>query len=567
MHTVRAGFTTAVAAVILLLAALLAGAPAASAAETFTVTTTADESGECLPTQCSLREAVEAANEAAEPSTIVVPAGEYLLTEAEEGSDLTIENGVTINGAGAGVTKIRQGAECDCRVLYVDGSNSVTISGVTIAGGDVIENPRGPDGGDILYENGGTLRLERDVITEGAAEGAGGGIAANEGQLELLESTVSGNRALLGGGLFIEYDSSEAVTIERDTFVGNEAFEAGGAIAIELGNVFVTNSTFTQNQAGAGGAIATGEEAYLSLLNDTLAGDSTVANTFGAHGASGHAFAVPSVNSLTRGAELDDTSLGSLSVVNTIVGPAGEGQAGHECFLDAIETSEANIDAGESCNFEGGSLQNTDPQLEALASNGGPTQTLALRVTSPAINTANGSACPAIDQRGVTRPQGAGCDIGAYEYVFPTPTPPVTPATTPTTPSTPAPAPKVEVKSVRAHLAVVHARIAATGLPTSCTRSGLHLHLRVALSPRSLASRRVHGRPLVRVHVVVKLDGRRIKSSHKRSFSLNIPLGDFGVGHNTLTVIATSAGKGVRRARRVRRLRFSRCLPAAVFTG
>jgi hypothetical protein len=53
--------------------------------------------------------------------------------------------------------------------------------------------------------------------------------------------------------------------------------------------------------------------------------------------------------------------------------------------------------------------------IGALADNGGPTWTHALGAGSPAIDAASDAACPATDQRGVARPQGARCDIGSYE--------------------------------------------------------------------------------------------------------------------------------------------------------
>ena len=52
-----------------------------------------------------------------------------------------------------------------------------------------------------------------------------------------------------------------------------------------------------------------------------------------------------------------------------------------------------------------------------LVDNGGPTLTHALQAGSPAIDAADDAVCPATDQRGVDRPQGAACDVGAYEYV------------------------------------------------------------------------------------------------------------------------------------------------------
>ena len=62
-----------------------------------------------------------------------------------------------------------------------------------------------------------------------------------------------------------------------------------------------------------------------------------------------------------------------------------------------------------------------DPLLGPLADNGGPTPTFALLLGSPAINAVDAATCadPAtvnnLDQRGVTRPQGIACDIGAFE--------------------------------------------------------------------------------------------------------------------------------------------------------
>jgi len=58
-----------------------------------------------------------------------------------------------------------------------------------------------------------------------------------------------------------------------------------------------------------------------------------------------------------------------------------------------------------------------DPILGPMADNGGSTQTMALLHGSPAIDAGNGANCPATDQRGVARPLGNGCDIGAFEYV------------------------------------------------------------------------------------------------------------------------------------------------------
>jgi hypothetical protein len=79
-----------------------------------------------------------------------------------------------------------------------------------------------------------------------------------------------------------------------------------------------------------------------------------------------------------------------------------------------------NLDSGDSCQFNRpGDLSNTDPRLGPLQDNGGPTQTEALMPGSSAIDAVGNEACPppTTDQRGVTRPQGPRCDVGAFEVV------------------------------------------------------------------------------------------------------------------------------------------------------
>jgi hypothetical protein len=99
------------------------------------------------------------------------------------------------------------------------------------------------------------------------------------------------------------------------------------------------------------------------------------------------------------------------------------GQGGGNCGGQApITDAGYNIDSGSSCGFSAAShsMINTQPQLDALASNGGPTQTMALPAGSPAVNAipSTVTGCTGTtDQRGTIRPQGAGCDVGAYELI------------------------------------------------------------------------------------------------------------------------------------------------------
>jgi hypothetical protein len=135
----------------------------------------------------------------------------------------------------------------------------------------------------------------------------------------------------------------------------------------------VTNSTFTGNIAPAGTAsgilVATfGAPASMTLTNSVMEG-------------LGGAFAC----AIEGGAAATITSGGS-NVIN-----------------DGRATPNGTTDQS-----------NTNALLGPLADNGGPTLTHALLAGSPAIDAAVG-VCPATDQRGVARPQGDGCDAGAFE--------------------------------------------------------------------------------------------------------------------------------------------------------
>jgi hypothetical protein len=118
----------------------------------------------------------------------------------------------------------------------------------------------------------------------------------------------------------------------------------------------------------------------------------------------------------------DEGGLGGISNFATITfkNTVIAANDGSNCYNGKTWTSLGyNLDSGSSCNFIlPGDLQNINPKLGPLANNGGPTQTMALYVGSPAIDAGSDSGCPATDQRGVPRPQGRHCDIGAYEAVI-----------------------------------------------------------------------------------------------------------------------------------------------------
>jgi len=104
------------------------------------------------------------------------------------------------------------------------------------------------------------------------------------------------------------------------------------------------------------------------------------------------------------------------TAVNTIL---ANSLSGSNCFGTLTDAGH-NISSDASCNFtSAGSLNSTNPNLGPFGNYGGPTATIPLLAGSPAIDAGDAAACPAVDQRGISRPYGAGCDIGAFESAPP----------------------------------------------------------------------------------------------------------------------------------------------------
>jgi CSLREA domain-containing protein len=376
------------------LAILLVLAPGqAVLATTINVNTTTDELS--VDGNCSLREAIQAANTdtavdactaGSGADTIVVPAGTYTLSipGAEEDANLTgdldITSDLTINGASTIIQACdSSGGPCTgidrvFHIVSIEASHStVTISGVTIRNGSITSGDtanRG-DGGGIL--NDGTLILTNSTVS-GSTAGNGGGILNRPGgTATLTNSTVSGNTAIYSGGIF----NYGTLTLTNSTVSGNTASDANaGGIFNRSGTLTLTNSTVSGNTASYGPS---------GIFN--VGGAATLKNTIVANGPSGRNCA---------------------GVITSL---------GHNLSID------------DTCAFDGaGDLNGTAPMLGPLADNGGSTQTHALLAGSPAIDAGSGDCPPpATDQRGVSRPQdgdGNGssiCDIGAFELEPATP--------------------------------------------------------------------------------------------------------------------------------------------------
>ena len=432
----RAWVTTAAT-----LLASLAFAGSASAA-VFTPTTFLDEgavvAADCPAdavessddADCSLREAVEAANDLAGADEVVLAAGRYEVNSDSSASAVPVEVGsgtITIRGAGARQTTVdgngslsdetrvfsfSVGSKAELRSLAItggvgsgssnggaikvrdgDGDAEVTMTRVWLYG-NTVEN----DGGAI--SNRGKLTLVQSLVSGNTAAGSGGGIE-NDDELTLVNTTVSGNKAL--GQLPEQQPQEESLSEQYQDGEGN-----GGGIDNDGDNagfyeeepafLHVEGSTIAFNEAkGNGGGVSTAVSEEKE--NET---------TFSALSFTGPRTAATFHNSIVsdNGGDGDDNCSGNQ--------PAGSGEF--------TSSQGHNLEDGTSCLFTAEGDMDDASKLGALADNGGETDTHALAADAPAIDAAESDGCLEVDQRGTERPQGDGCDIGAYERT-PTPTP------------------------------------------------------------------------------------------------------------------------------------------------
>ncbi len=212
-----------------------------------------------------------------------------------------------------------------------------------------------------------------------------------------------------------------ALTIRRCTFANNQTRFQGGAIDLQLVDLTIEDSTFSNNSAGAnsaGGAISS-NQARGSIVNSTFSG-----NTAGVGGAlsfgSGPVATQWSLINNTITANQGTSIIGGIRISGnqiTLSNNVIAGNVGVDCFLSSASiVTDHNLDSDNTCQLTGpGDLPGANPLLGPLANNGGPTDTYALLAGSPALDAGGNATCPAADQRGVTRPQRGVCDIGAVE--------------------------------------------------------------------------------------------------------------------------------------------------------
>jgi CSLREA domain-containing protein len=361
---------------------------------------------------CTLRAAIQEADATDGADTVVVPAGRYRLssvpspeagavgeTDAANG-DLDITDDLTVRGGGAHDTTV-DGAGLD-RVFEIASGTTALITDMTITGGDATGGDTSKEiglGGGVL--NQGTATLERLRIVHDKADGGGGVFTIPGTHLTVRDSLIADNTAYEGGGIRID-SGAEIVntTITRNVLLVPTTDYAGHPKALVVPTV--------DEISGWGGGIDHRGGDDVAIVNSTITDNHAVKGGGGLNSGQGYAPAS------------DKIELGRVRLRNSIVAHNTSTAGPRDCHVkdQIIESTGHNLDSDGSCFLTAaGDLPARDPLLAVLAENGGPTETQALLPGSPAIDAGAADGCPQHDQRGIARPQGAHCDIGAFEAV------------------------------------------------------------------------------------------------------------------------------------------------------
>ncbi len=285
--------------------------------------------------------------------------------------------------------------------VYSDAGGALTVTGSTF------QDNQAYLGGGGAISSSGSDGMVTDCVFSGNVTIFNGGGIINFGSLTVRNSTFSANKAettitgwpSMGGAIF----SRGPLTVSGSTFEGNQSSAPtggyGGAVAAGNTEVILTNNTFVSNSAtSAGGAVYAGSDSVsaLNLTNNTLA-----------------------ENTATSGNSIYyyEQGLAGTITVNLYNNILLAGAAGGNCASGGIITTTASNNLADDATCGAGFTNSSSILLGTLDNYGGPTQTIPLLPGSSAIDAGDDATCASTDQRGITRPQGSHCDIGAFEVV------------------------------------------------------------------------------------------------------------------------------------------------------
>ncbi len=299
----------------------------------------------------------------------------------------------------------------------VTGASGAILDGFTITAGNA-------DGADCLNSgcgggmyNDSTSPSITNVIFSGNNAFNGGGMANdNSTNTTLTNVTFSGNQASDGGGGL--YNLYSNPTLTDVTFSSNATDGWGGGLYSYGGSPVLINVTFNDNMADSGGGLAN-YDSNASLTNITISGNTAVEFGGGIVNLNSSSPILKNVtlsgNSADIGGGMYNDVNSSPAINNTIIW-GNSAPSGAQIHNNDGSSVPSVFDSVVQDGYVGGTnIINTDPLLDTLGNNGGNTQTILLQVGSSAIDTGNNSTCATTDQRGIPRPQGVACDIGAFE--------------------------------------------------------------------------------------------------------------------------------------------------------
>jgi trimeric autotransporter adhesin len=424
------------------IALLLLGVGSAQASTYVVNLQTDNKPGACTKSDCTLREAVMAANKHRGADTIVLPSRKrYVLSIASTGEDKAANGDLDITSGKVRIVHPGRGtATIDAKGIdrVFDIASSTTLDRLTVRGGYSNKDDGEGDGGGIVVSRGSLTVVSSHVVHNKApwVGGNGGGIDSDtSGLVKIVDSEVSRNDSGGSGG-GVEASTNGKLLIERSTIASNKAAQAGGVMTFGP-TVRIVESTISNNVASAGpgiegdgGGIYIGAGGRVELSNSTLSGN-------GAYTSGGGIFsdarsnANISFSTIVRNrADADHANGGTTGGVHLRtqgVQVAARARISNSVLALNVEANGVATDCGGigflgtgvnlisttnqgSCSA-GTPIVAANPRLGPLARNGGPTATVALLSGSPAIGAAVGKA-PKFDQRGVRRKDP---DLGAYE--------------------------------------------------------------------------------------------------------------------------------------------------------
>ncbi len=299
-------------------------------------------------------------------------------------------------------------------VFQVGGGSRLNINNSTIT-----NNTAGLGGG--INKNSGSATINSSVISSNIAFDEGGGMILEARFSEIINTKISSNSATgKGGGIFFDrYLNSDFGTtaLLNSTLSANEAVSGGGISIYGGHSVSLVGSTVSNNSTGAAGGGFWVQDSALQLANSTVSGNSAINR-------GGGIFSIGSTVKLRNSTLSDNVAPnsggiesivnGSLTVINSIIANS----TGADCTSDQAFPIFFSIIEDGSCST---SALSVSPMLGPLKDNGGQTKTHALLPSSPAIDAGFDTSCSQepvddLDQRGRPRPNGQHCDMGSYEY-------------------------------------------------------------------------------------------------------------------------------------------------------